>query len=352
MFLIDTLIATGMKHLRDNVMTFSILTDGSVLMTAPAAEFEGAIAEGFDIRIKHFGRDLMCYSPTGYPYRIKDHAQSNQSNFVSFSVTGTDCALKCDHCGGHLLRGMEPALTPESLLRRCKTLKENGAEGVLVSGGSDSMGHVPIGQYADVLQTIRHDLGLRVVVHTGLVDEATARSLALAHVDAAMLDVVGDARVAREVYHIEDGPEKTERSLRVLEEQGVPVVPHILVGLNRGRLSGELKALQMISSIKPAAVVFIVFNPIRNTAMEHLLPPPAEVVGRLLAVARLGLESTPILLGCARPMGSHKVESDILAVKCGVNGIAYICQEGVDAGRALGLRPVFKDICCSLIYQT
>jgi uncharacterized radical SAM superfamily protein len=246
---------------------------------------------------------------------------------------------------------MEPALTPESLLSRCKSLKEHGGEGVLVSGGSDSRGHVPIGRYADAIQTIKHDLGLKVVVHTGLLDEVTARALALADVDAAMLDVIGDERVAREVYHIQNGPEKTEKSLRILEEQGVPAVPHILVGLDRGQISGELKALQMISLMKPAALVFIVFSPIRNTAMEHLLPPPAGVVGRLLTVARLGLQSTPILLGCARPLGCHKVESDILAVKSGVNGIAYISQEGVDTGRAMGLTPVFRDICCSLAYQ-
>jgi len=246
---------------------------------------------------------------------------------------------------------MEPAKTPDSLVRKCRILKEHGAEGVLISGGSDSAGHVPIDKYADAIQTIKRDLGLKVVVHTGLVGEGTAKSLALAHVDAAMLDIIGDERVATAVYHVQDGPERTEKSLIMLERQGIPVVPHILVGLNYGRLGGELEALQMISSRKPAAVVFIVFSPIRGTIMGHFLPPPAEVVGRLLTIARLGLQSTPILLGCARPMGQHKIESDILAVRCGINGIAYVSQEGVDAARRVGLSPVFRDICCSLIYQ-
>lgn len=332
-------------------MTFSILADGSTLMTASAAEFEQAMTEGFGVRLQRFGRDLMCYSPTVYPYKIRDHEQPNRSNFVSFSVTGAACALNCEHCGGRLLRGMEPALTPDSLLKKCRAIKELGAEGILLSGGSDSAGHVPLDQYADAMQLIKNDLKLKVVVHTGFVSEATARALAAAHIDAAMLDVVGDEGVARIVYHIEGGPEKTEKSLEILEKEGVPVVPHILVGLNYGMLGGELKALQMISLRKPAAVVFIVFSPVRKTAMEDFSPPSAELVGRLLTVARLGLRSTPILLGCARPMGHHKVESDILAVRCGVNGIAYISQEGVDAGRAMGLRPVFRDACCSLAYQ-
>jgi len=332
-------------------MTFSILTDGSALMDASEAEFKRAMNEGFGTRVRHFGSDLMCYSPTAYPYTIKDHRPSNRGNFVSFSVTGGACALKCKHCGGRLLEGMEPALTPDMLLRKCRALKEHGAEGVLVSGGSDSAGRVPLDQYADAIRLIKNDLRLKVVVHTGLVNEFTARSLADAQVDAAMLDVIGDERVAREVYNIQDGPEKTEAALRILEEQGVPVVPHVLVGLNYGQTGGELEALQIISRRKPAAVVLIVLNPVRKTAMEQISPPAPDVVGRIMTVARLGLESTPILLGCARPMGEHKVKSDILAVKCGVNGIAYISQKGVDTARTMGLKPIFRDVCCSLAYQ-
>ncbi|RDE17886.1 MAG: hypothetical protein C4K49_00400 [Candidatus Thorarchaeota archaeon] len=329
-------------------MTFSILRDGFHILNASVEEAGQAATKGFERRIQHFGSSLMCYSPTSYPYRIRDHRQTTSTSFISLSITGRTCSLNCEHCNGRLLRGMEPVLTPEGLVKRCKEVKAQGAEGVLISGGSDSEGHVPLAHYAEEISTIKKDIGLKVVVHTGLVDDDTARILAKAKVDAAMLDVIGDERVARDVYHIENGPAKMDKSLEVLARNGVPTVPHVLVGLNYGQLGGELEALHLISRRPTAAVVIIILSPIKKTAMEGVEPPTPDVVGRFMTIARLGLERTPLLLGCARPIGKHKIESDRFAVKSGMNGIAYISQEGVDLARSMGLRPVFRDACCSL----
>ena len=106
----------------------------------------------------------------------------------------------------------------------------------------------------------------------------------------------------------------------------------------------------MISKNNPAAVVIIALSPIRKTPMEHASPPSPANIGKIITVARLCMEKIPILLGCARPIGEHKVESDRYAIQSGVNGIAYISQEGVALAKGMGLRPVFKDICCSLAF--
>jgi uncharacterized radical SAM superfamily protein len=71
-----------------------------------------------------------------------------------------------------------------------------------------------------------------------------------------------------------------------------------------------------------------------------------------MSVARLGFLDIPILLGCARPMGQHKIDTDKYAIRSGINGIAMISQEGVDFARVQGLEPTFEDVCCSLAYQT
>jgi hypothetical protein len=59
----------------------------------------------------------------------------------------------------------------------------------------------------------------------------------------------------------------------------------------------------------------------------------------------------PLLLGCARPRGQHKIETDILAIKAGVNGIAYPSEEVCDFARELGLGFEFHQQCCSLMWQ-
>ncbi|MHA2086550.1 MAG: hypothetical protein ACXABD_22645, partial [Candidatus Thorarchaeota archaeon] len=120
-------------------MRFSIETDGRTVMDANSEELEAFMTKGFKIRSQFFGNVLECYSPTSYPYKIPDHKQN--------SVTGMACSLMCDHCEGRLLKGMEPALDPETLLQKCTEAKEKGGEGVLISGGSDARGHVPLARF-------------------------------------------------------------------------------------------------------------------------------------------------------------------------------------------------------------
>ncbi|MDF1538727.1 MAG: radical SAM protein [Candidatus Thorarchaeota archaeon] len=329
-------------------MTFDILSDGKFLLDSSTNAFDNLMKEGFASRKKVFGNDLFCFSPTGYPYKIKDHQHSNKHNFASLSVTGTSCSLHCEHCDGKLLHGMDGVLTPDSLLHACQVVKERGGEGVLISGGSDARGYVPLGRFAEAIRAAKQDLGLYVVVHTGLVEPDTAMFLGEAGIDAAMLDVIGSPEVAKKVYHLDSGPQRMAESLDLLKEYNIPIAPHVLVGLDYGQFNGELEALDMIAQRDPQSVVIIALSPLRGTPMAGAEPPTPEMIGRIMTVARLGMKETPLLLGCARPIGNHKIRTDEFAVKSGVNGIAYVSQEGVDLARSLGLKPIFKDVCCSL----
>jgi uncharacterized radical SAM superfamily protein len=333
-------------------VSFDIIDEGHAVLKVSSDEFEEIMKVSLDQRLSIYGNGLLCYSPTAYPYEIKDHTQVSPHNFVSLSVTGTSCSLKCEHCDGRLLKGMKSTITPESLFERCQEIKTMGGEGVLISGGSDAKGYVQLERFTDSIQRVKSELNLEVVVHTGLVSEKTAQGLAEAQIDAAMLDIIGDDRVSREVYHIEDGPRKMRHSLDILEELGIPTVPHILVGLDYGKLAGEIEALDLIAQGNPAAVVIIALSPLRKTPMGEVNPPAPEDIGRIMTVARLGMKEVPILLGCARPMGNHKIATDKYAILSGVNGIALISQEGVDFARENGLKPAFLDVCCSLAYKT
>ncbi len=330
-------------------MSIDILAQGSHILKSPHEELITWMRKGMRKRREVFGSDLFCFSPTGYPYEIASHSQKNAYNFVSLSITGLGCALDCEHCKGRLLKGMEATPSPEKLFSKCQEIKNRGGEGVLISGGSDSRGHVPLGQFLSTIGRIKTELDLKVVVHTGFVTPDIARGLAKADIDAAMLDVIGSDEVAMKVYHLDNGVANIERSIDLLTQSGIPTAPHILIGLNYGELGGELEALAMVAEKSPAAVVFIILNPLRKTSMEHVIPPDPELVGRILTIARHGLPETPLLLGCARPMGDHKIRSDKYAIQSGINGIAYISQEGVDFSKKMGLNPIFSDTCCSLV---
>ena len=62
------------------------------------------------------------------------------------------------------------------------------------------------------------------------------------------------------------------------------------------------------------------------------------------------MPTTPVMLGCARPLGALKVEIDRLAVDAGLNGIAYPAEGIVAYARDRGLEPTFVNACCGVTW--
>jgi len=295
-------------------------------------------------------RKIRFYAPS-FIYYKSNHYCSSPAAFPSISITGSSCALKCKHCSGKVLNTMFPATTPKKLVDICTNLKERGAIGCLISGGCSSNGSVPLHNFMEAIARIKRDLGLKVVVHTGVTDLSMAKKLKEAGVDAVLIDVIGSDETIREIYRLNVRVQDYDESLRVLDEAKVPVVPHVLVGLHYGKLKGELHALEMISKYEPSALIVIALMPIHGTPMEDVNPPLPEDVAKVLATARLLMPETPLVLGCMRPKGEHKIKTDVLAIKSGVHAIAFPTNEAVELAEAMGLEIVFSSLCCSQIFE-
>src|SRR3972149_5726614 len=268
------------------------------------------------------------YAPS-FMYHKTSHYYSSPTRFPTISVTGKGCALNCKHCEGKVLETMHPAKTPEKLFELGAKLKQNGALGCLVSGGCLPNGSVPLKQFIPVLEKIKHELGLTVIVHTGVVGTATADALKNAGVDTALLDIIGSNETIKEIYNLNVTVNDYANSLKALHEARLNFVPHVIVGLHNGKLRGELSALKMIARYKPSALVVIAFMPIRGTAMAEVKPPQPTDIAKVAATARLMFPETPLALGCMRPKGKHRAETDILALKAGVNAIAFPSEEAI-----------------------
>ena len=270
--------------------------------------------------------------------------------FPSISVTGTYCALDCKHCGGRILNTMIPAQTPKRLIQICKEIKEKGGVGCLISGGCLPDGSVPISKFIDAVAEVKR-LGLKVVMHTGLINHEIARRLKESGVDSVLIDIIGSDETVREIYHLNASTKDYDESLEALSRARIPFVPHVLVGLHYGKLRGEMNALKMIAKYMPSSVILIVFFPIKATKMESVKPPSPEDVIRVLVQARLMMPSVPLVLGCARPKGRHRVRTDCLAVEAGVNAIAFPAKEAIERAESMGLEVSFSPLCCSQIYE-
>ncbi|MEM2910388.1 MAG: radical SAM protein [Nitrososphaerota archaeon] len=314
-------------------------------------ELRPLIEKAWEITRANFPEEVHFYFPGMIHIETSFYTPTNVFRFPGISVTGAVCKLQCEHCKGLLLRNMLCATTPETLFDTCLRVKEAGGTGCLVTGGSLEDGSVPIKRFIPVIKRIKDELGLHVVVHTGLVNEELAEGLAYAGVDAAMIDVLGSDETIRDVLKLNKTVADYERSLDNLEKYRVPIVPHIVVGIHYGQILGERKAVEIISKHKTKALVVVALMPIADTPMENVSPPSPIDVMRVVLFARFLMPNTPIMLGCARPRGALRSAMDVLALRVGVNGIAYPSEEAYRFARRLGLNVVVHDDCCSLIWR-
>ena len=295
-------------------------------------------------------RQIHFYAPSFTYYQTSQFC-SSAKDFPTVSVTGDACTLNCKHCAGKVLETMQSAETPEKLLRLCAMLKEKGAKGVLISGGCLPDGSVPLKEFIPVIAEIKRNLGFTVFVHTGLVDAETAKQLKKACVDAVLIDVIGSDETIKEVYNLNASTRGYADSLRALDEAGIVFVPHVITGLHHGKLKGELDALKIIAKHKPSAIVIISFMPIPGTPMAKTKPPSPADIARTAAAARALFPRTPLVLGCMRPKGRHRAETDVLAMKAGVDGVAFPSEEAISYAEKQGYRVVYSSFCCAQIYE-
>jgi len=319
------------------------------LRVAPVLEPPREVTEGMQLRQENFGSTVEFYAPGLKRWQTREWQPEKNNRFLPISVTGSACALQCDHCQSKVLEGM--ITVPEGgIFELARRLQTQGTDGVLVSGGSKTNGEVPLWPHLEGMRRIKEELGMRVIVHSGVVAPDLAAELAAVRVDGVMLDIIGTDETIEEVYHLELTTADFERSLESLTDQGLSVIPHIVLGLHYGRLVGEWGALEMIARYPVSTLILVVLSPLVGTPMAEVAPPPLDDVNRFFAHARQEMPNTPINLGCGRPMGTMKVALDKSAVDNGLNGIAYPADGIVEYAQSCGLKPRFFEYCCSLTW--
>lgn len=289
------------------------------------------------------------YTPTFKAYATSEIKGCGKSAWPAVSITGGDCKLQCDHCKAKILEPMIAARTPEELWRVVADQIEGGAQGMLLTGGSNHRNEVEYDNYYSVIRRIKDTFPqFKIAMHTALVDMDIARRMEDCGIDAAMMDVIGAQDTITQVYHLKRSVDDFERTLEYLVATKLKVVPHIVIGLHYGSLLGEWNALEMIKRHLPTAVVLVVVMPFYAPENRPFATPNAAHVGRFFMDARAALPTIPLLLGCARPPGRIKIEIDSYAVMAGLNGLAHpsdgIVELAVRMGRDVRVTPA----CCSI----
>jgi hypothetical protein len=316
------------------------------LIQTPLNELQ---TEAFRIRKAHFGNELTFSIPGTVSYH--DNTFSSQKDrFAAISVTGSHCDLRCGHCQGKLLESMITAEDPETFLKIADKLRFNGAHGILVSGGADQNGEVPLKIFIPAIRTIKEkDPQFKVIVHTGLVRREIAKELKEAGVDQILIDVIGDDDTIREVYHLNKRVEDYEETLCMLKEVGHHLAPHIIIGHHFGEIRGEWRALEMVTRVGVDTIVLVILKTLLPVEKNHFKIPKPDETSKISAIARILNPKIPIRMGCIRPAHPSKAEMEKGFIESGINTIAYPLQGTIDYAKEIGLETKFIEMCCSLI---
>lgn len=305
-------------------------------------ELESLITQARELSHAAHGKRLDIFVPGMFT------AYGRKGRYPAVSLTADKCELGCKHCAGRLLETMLPATTPEELLRLGQRLWQKGEKGMLISGGSDREGRLPLGRMVPAIERLSQETGLYITAHVARLDQDTAKALKAAGVRQALIDVVGDAGTAREILHQPWGLAGQEETLASLAAAGLEVVPHLILGLHGGRMRGERQALEIAAQADPERLVFVVFMPLGGTPLEGSGVVAVEEAAEFMARARLRLPDIRHHLGCARPRGRYRNELDRLGVALGINALALPSDGALEMAKELGLQVSYQDTCCSL----
>jgi len=268
--------------------------------------------------------------------------------FPSISVTGTDCSLMCRHCMGKLLEPLVHATTCDELVKKALSLHKRGAKGILLTGGCDERGRVPISDIVPAIKTIKDKTRMLLIAHTGFISREEASALRGSKLDGIGFDVIGDMGTAKEVYGISVSEREYMKSLRAIEDSGLMVFPHVCVGLHFGELKGELRALEMIREIKPATVIITGLMPVAGTPMAHIKPRLSDFEKVITRAVEM-FPDTSVVLGCAHSSGKDREEIEMIAMKCRVSGIAAPTVGTTRFARENGFEVNYYGMCCGLV---
>jgi len=264
--------------------------------------------------------------------------------YPAISITGQNCNLLCHHCNGRLLRGMADGSTTEKFLRKCFLWNDQNLPGILISGGSDLDGRLPWHKYIPLIKKIKCETNLHISIHIGLADPDIVKKLSDSGVDTIMFDLVPSQNIYTKVFKIKNGYSRMYKMLTALES--IQVAPHIILGLDSGKVVNEYSALDLIENLNISTLVIIQFTPLYGTKMYKEPTASNKDIVNFIATCRLRFNTTEISLGCARKRPDSHLE--IQSIQAGINRIALPEQETINYAEQMGLNIVQHPVCCSV----
>ncbi|MDR0791625.1 MAG: hypothetical protein LBE47_03690 [Methanomassiliicoccaceae archaeon] len=259
--------------------------------------------------------------------------------FPPVSVTGPKCEQMCEHCKGAHLKWMIDIRGTPDLFRVINDLLAAGAEGLLVSGGCDVNGSVPIMKEVPAIK-YAHDNGMKVNVHTGFIGKDDAKRLVDAGVTAFSVDVHQDPDIIRNILHLEVPAEAYSELLDNIISAGGEAVAHLTVGFGTEDL---MRSAELIKRKGLKEVVLLALVPTKGTMTEKMLITDDEIIDAAGALMDMGFN---VILGCMRPRANRDLE--VRCIELGIRRIANPSRKTILWARENGMKVIVRETCCCI----
>ncbi len=225
--------------------------------------------------------------------------------------------------------------------------------GILISGGFDSRGRLPLDErILPEIKEVKDKYGreIKILMHLGFTDKEMAKSLYECGIDGTLVNVFSDRHSIEEIYNLKNcSPDMFYENIRLLKEAGLSVSPHLIIGLGESSLSGEYRSVKEIAGSGADTCVFVIAKKLsKQDRFEHPKVRPSEVIA-LFEYAKSIMPQIPITLGCARPHGLEFEKMEIELLRLGIDVIAFPSERTLDYAKDNNYRFHFEEQCCAFL---
>ena len=230
--------------------------------------------------------------------------------YVSLSITGTYCELRCPFCKGKYLASMLDASNPEHLLKILNYYYRRGTRGFLISGGFNRDGHLIIKSlHLKIIREFKRNHDVIFSIHSGPVPNDLLELIWSSEIDFIDFEIPSSNEYLRVVKGLKSHTlnkyfEFMEKASSYSKEF---IVPHIVLNSIASNVNDELRTIEVIADFKPRLLVTLVEIRSRNSNYID--------IDRIIKVLRRARELfNEVSLGCMRP-NEFKVKYDEVVIK-------------------------------------
>lgn len=252
------------------------------------------------------------------------------------SLSGGGCALDCSHCNKHYIKQMDTL----------DTAIPEGTKSFLISGGLKKDGKSFIFDKKKQIRQLREEGKYRFNSHVGFVDPEELDEMAEL-VDYVSFDFVSDSRVIKSVYKLDKTVEQYVEQYKLLSSK-IKTYPHVTIGLDRGEISWEYEAIDILAELGADRIVLNVLIPTPGTEFQFVKVPDLQEVRKVFAHARKAFKDGLVIVGCMRPKGKYRLDMDKMAVEEGVDRIVQPTPHARKLAEERGMQISYFYECCAL----